>query len=64
LGATIANLVFSNASVSIGWRNMILIWTGIMFTGFTAGFIFSYVIRIKLPHAECEQPASAHKLEE
>ena len=33
MAAAVANIVFANAATSIGWGNLILVWTGIVILG-------------------------------
>ena len=37
VGAAVANLLFSNAISTIGWGNLILVWTGLMAAGIFSG---------------------------
>ena len=37
IGAAVANLLFSNAINTIGWGNLILVWTLLMTVGVFAG---------------------------
>lgn len=38
VAAGIANLLFANAIAQIGWGNLILVWSGLMFAGVILSF--------------------------
>ena len=54
MGAAVANYAFAGAATSIGWGNLILVWTGLMAVGVIISLPFDS-IKAKLTHKQIEE---------
>ena len=49
MAAAVANIVFANAVTTIGWDNLILVWTGLVLLGVIVAFPYNKIFRKKHP---------------
>ena len=47
MAAAVANIVFANAVTTIGWDNLILVWTGLVLLGVIVTFPYNKIFRKK-----------------
>lgn len=48
MAAAAANLLFANAAGTIGWKNLILVWVGLMLFGVVISLPLKRIIRRKM----------------
>lgn len=63
MGAAISSTLFANAVASIGWKNLILVWMGLMFVGVAVALPYEK-IKAKSKKAEAVQATATETSEE
>jgi hypothetical protein len=52
MAAAVANLVFANAVTSIGWENLILVWTGLVAIGVIVALPYNKIFKSSKANVE------------